>query len=137
MIHPRRILSALVFSLISLAAVAGGLSPTRIPGAVTVDTPQAHDLFKQGVLFVDVRRDSDWDAGRVAGAVHLELHKVFNEASLSAEVAKNEPVVIYCNGPKCMRSSKASARAVSWGFTKVHYYRDGFPAWQQAGLPVE
>ena len=95
-------------------------------------------LFDNGALFVDVRKDSDWDAGRIPGAVHLENKKgAFTEASLSAEAGKDEIIVIYCNGEKCLRSSEGSIDAVSWGFTKIHYYRDGLPAWKAAGYPVE
>ena len=53
------------------------------------------------------------------------------------EAGKDEAVVIYCNGEKCMRSSKACAQAVEWGFTNISYFRDGFPAWKAAGYPTE
>ena len=69
--------------------------------------------------------------------MHLELKKQFNEQSLSAVVGKDEAVVFYCNGEKCLRSSEATQKAVDWGFTKVYYYRDGFPAWKDANNPVE
>jgi rhodanese-related sulfurtransferase len=113
------------------------VSPKTIDGATTVDTAKARELFDKEVAFVDVRKDSDWDAGRVPGAIHLELKKVYSPESLEAEVPKNEPLVLYCNGEKCLRSSKATKEAVQWGWTKVYYYRDGFPAWQAAGNPVE
>ena len=109
----------------------------QVDGAVTIDTTKARALFEQEVLFVDVRKDSDFEAGRIPGAVHIELKKKFNEQSLSAELQKDESVVFYCNGHSCMRSSDATKLAVGWGFSKVHYYRDGFPAWKAAGNPVE
>lgn len=117
---------------------AGDVSPMTVSGATTVTTAEAKALFDSEVLFVDVRKDSDWDAGRVPGAVHLDNKKgVFTEASLSAEISKDEKVVIYCNGEKCPRSAKGCKQAVSWGFTKVYYYRDGMPAWKSAGYPTE
>ncbi len=120
------------------AVWANGESPLKVEGATTVTAEQAKELFDGEVLFVDVRKDSDWDAGRIPGAVHLDNKKgVFSEDSLGAEIGKGEKVVIYCNGPKCMRSSKGSASAVGWGFTSVYYFRDGFPAWKAAGFPVE
>ena len=123
---------------ISSTLWAGTLSPTSIDGAVTISVEEAKELFDSEVLFVDVRKDSDWDAGRIPGAIHLDNKKgVLSEASLSSEVGKNEKLVMYCNGPKCMRSSKGSASAVSWGFTDVYYFRGGFPAWKDAGYPVE
>ena len=87
-----------VFSYPTLAAK---VSPSEVPGATTIDTSMAKKLFDGGVLFVDVRKDSDWDAGRVPNAAHLELKKVLNERELAKIVAKDKPVVIYCNGPKC------------------------------------
>lgn len=121
----------------SFGALAADVSPMTVPGATTVSAAEAKALFDQGVLFVDVRSDKDWNAGRIPGAVHLELKHVLSEAKLAAEAAKDEKIVIYCNGESCMRSSEASAEAVSWGFTSIQYFRDGFPAWKSAGYPVE
>ncbi len=117
--------------------LAGEVSPETVEGATTVDTAKAKELFDQGVKFVDVRRTNEYEEARIPGAIGLELKHEFNEDSLAKAVKKDEPVVIYCNGPKCLRSSKASAKAVSWGWTKVYYYREGMPAWQAAGMPVE
>ena len=116
---------------------AGKTSPETIEGATTVDAAKAKALFDQEVAFLDVRKDSDWDAGRIPGAIHIELKKKLNEASMTAEIKKSEPVVIYCNGVSCMRSSKATAMAVGWGYSKVYYFRNGFPAWKSANYPVE
>lgn len=119
------------------APVLAAVSPMTIDGATTVDTAKAKALFDKEVLFLDVRSDSDWGAGRIPGAEHLELKKVLTADSMGAIVKKDQEVVIYCNGASCMRSSSATAKAVGWGFTKVYYYRDGFPAWKSAGYPVE
>lgn len=113
------------------------VSPTTVAGAKTVNAAEAKALFDKGVIFLDVRKDKDWAAGRVPDAIHIELKKKLNEASMSGAIKKDQEVVIYCNGPKCMRSSKASKKAVAWGFKKVYYFRDGFPAWKSAGYPIE
>ena len=112
-------------------------SPLEVPGAESVSAEQAAALFDEGVVFVDVRKPSDFEAGRVPGAVHLDLKSNFSAETLAAAVAKDQPVVIYCNGGSCMRSSEACAKAVEWGFTKVYYFRGGYPEWESAGLPVE
>ena len=112
-------------------------SPTTVNGAKTVTAAEAKALFDKGALFVDVRKDSDWAAGRVPDAVHIELKKVLSEATLGKESKKADPIVIYCNGVGCMRSSKASDKAVAWGYTNVYYFRLGFPAWKAAGYPTE
>ncbi len=134
-------LSALLFLFILLSpqiTFAGdGVSPMVIEGAKTVTTEEAKKLFDDGVLFIDVRKDKDWNAGRVSDAVQLNVKTKLSEETMLAEMKKGDPVVIYCNGEKCMRSSKACKKAVEWGFTNVYYYRDGFPAWKNAGYPVE
>lgn len=134
-----KILTTIFASLFFVIAHAGeSISPKMIEGAITVNSAEAKSLFDQEVLFVDVRKDSDWDAGRIPGAVHLDNKKgVFSEASLSAEASKDEKLVIYCNGEKCPRSAKGCKDAVAWGFKQVYYFRDGFPAWKSAGYPVE
>ena len=131
-----RITSIVLFTLLAGTALAKE-SPLTVEGATTVDTAKARALFDQEVAFVDARKDSDWEAGRIPGAIHLDVKKALDERSLEDEVKKDEPVVFYCNGHNCLRSSHASAKAVAWGWKKVYYYRDGFPAWKAAGNPVE
>jgi len=116
---------------------ASDLSPESVSGATTVDAAQAKQLFDDEALFIDTRKDKDWDAGRVPGAEHLDVKKALTADSLAAVAGKDEAIVMYCNGHKCMRSSKGAAMAVEWGYSKVYYFRDGFPAWKDAGYPVE
>lgn len=114
-------------------------SPETVAGATTVDTAKAKALFDKHAVFVDVRSDKDWDAGRIPGAEHLANHEgKFTEDTLAkAAGSKDKEIVLYCNGHKCLRSSQAATEALKWGFKNVYYYRDGFPAWQAAGNPVE
>lgn len=131
------VLTALLLGATTVATAGDALSPETISGSTAVDASGAKKLFDEGTAFVDVRKDSDWEAGRIPGAIHIELKKKFSEASLSEEVAKDEKVVMYCNGPKCMRSSKAVTQALAWGYSDVYYFREGVPAWKAAGFPVE
>lgn len=113
-------------------------SVETVKGAVTVDAAKAKELFDKGAVFIDTRKDSDWDAGRIPGAIHMELKSVFNETAMAEKVkTKETPVVFYCNGVKCLRSSEASVMAVGWGYKNVYYFRLGFPAWKEAGNPSE
>lgn len=137
----KKLLAGAAVALMSLsgpiAAAEEKVSPETVAGATTVDTVQAKALFDKGVPFIDVRSDKDYQAGRIPDAVHLELKGNFDAAKLGAVVSKDKDVVFYCNGTSCMRSSEASEQAVGWGYTKVHYFRLGFPAWKEASYPVE
>jgi rhodanese-related sulfurtransferase len=134
-----------VAATLLLAAVIGpvsadaeeGLSPLTVRGTETVSTEQAHKLFLEGVPFVDVRNARLYTRRHIPGAHHLDLYSAFDKAALESLVAKDQPVVIYCSGQKCSRSSTASEFAVDWGFTGVKYYRDGIVGWRDAGLPMK
>ena len=112
-------------------------SPTKINGAVTINAKKAKELFDKGVVFVDVRSDKDYAAGRVPDAMHIELKKVYSKDTLAKVAKPGQPVVIYCNGHSCLRSAHATEKAVAWGYKNVYYFRDGFPAWKSSGYPVE
>ena len=134
-----KMLTTLIVGLFmsTVAYAASEVSPMVVEGAKTVSASEAKALFDEGIAFVDVRKNSDWEAGRIPDAIHIELKKVYSAETLGAEVGKDEKVVIYCNGEKCMRSSQAAQKAVEWGFSQVFYFRDGFPAWKAAGYAVE
>jgi TolB-like protein/DNA-binding winged helix-turn-helix (wHTH) protein/rhodanese-related sulfurtransferase len=113
-------------------------APEAIDGATIIDVAEARRLFDAGVRFVDVRStDGDWKSGHIPGAVQLHMYHDLSEARLAKVVAKDEPVVIYAYGLNARSSGAASFMAVGWGFTKVFYFRGGFPAWKSAGYPIE
>ena len=59
------------------------------------------------------------------------------EAALAKHIAtKTTPVVFYCNGVKCGRSSKSAKLAVGLGYSKVFWFRGGWAEWVEKGLPV-
>jgi len=113
------------------------LAPGHVPGAQTIDTRIAKSLFDQGAVFIDVRKQEDYDAGHISGAHHLPVVSDFNEQNLAALALKENPMVVYCNGIHCMGSSRAAQQAVAWGWTAVYYYRDGIPDWKLHNHPVD
>lgn len=134
-------LSVVLIGLLVLFApthlFAAKVSPETVDGATTISTAEAKRLFDQGVAFLDVRSNRDWEAGRIPGALHIELKKKLNEESMAELFARDQPIVIYCNSTGCTRSSKASEKAVSWGYKKVYYYRLGFPDWKHHGYAIQ
>jgi rhodanese-related sulfurtransferase len=130
----------LVFMLaapVGHAAKPGYSAPEVVAGARTVTVEEVKELFDAGVVIVDVRSPRLHARRHIPGAIHLDLKDVFDEESLAAVAKKDEPLVIYCSGAKCSRSSRASADAVSWGYKEVLYFRGGIVDWRDAGYPVE
>ena len=113
----------------------GITTSTEVKGATTVDVATAKVLFDRGVPFVDVRSDNSYDRGHVPRAFHLSM--AFDESELTEVANKDQEVVICCDGPVCRRSSTACKMAVSWGWKKVYYFRDGYPGWKAAGYSSE
>jgi len=128
----------LLISLLAGTGIATAANvPTTITGATTVDADAAYRLFRQGALFVDVRKPKGYDMGRVPGAVSLPLHGGFDHERLGALASTDDKLVIYCGGPRNPLSARAVEKAVSWGYRSVYFFRDGLPGWQKAGYPVE
>ena len=130
----------IVFPMIAAllaVSVAQADSPTDVECVTTVDVATAKTLFDRGVPFVDVRNDRYYGAGHISGAAHLRVSTAFSKSALADVASKNQEVVIYCDGPRCPASSEACEMAVSWGWQKVYYFRDGYPGWKTAGYPTE
>lgn len=108
-----------------------------VTGATTIDLQQAKTLHDRGVKFVDVRAAKDFARGHVPRAFNLDVATELSRDSLSRIVGKNERFVLSCHGKFCPDSAYASAKALIWGFKRVYYFAGGFPAWHEAGYPVE
>ena len=109
----------------------------EVAGATRIDFETAKALHDRGVKFVDVRAVRDFARGHVPGAFNLDAATELSRDSLSRIVGKNEAFALSCHGKYCSDSVYASAKAVSWGFKRVYYFAGGFPAWKEAGYPVE
>lgn len=117
----------------SHAAGSDYASPEHVEGAISTTVFDAKDLHEQGAIFIDVRNSRFYARGHIPGAFHLDLKYNFDEAKLSKVAKKNQPIVLYCSGIKCSRSSSAAEQALSWDFTKVYYFRGGISAWRKIG----
>ena len=121
---------------VNAIAAEEGESPLSVPGTETVTTAEAYRLHQAGVTFVDVRNPRLYARRHIPGAHHLDLYTDFSKATLAAIVAPDQPVVLYCSGIKCGRSSTAAEFAVDWGHTAVKYFREGIVGWRDAGHPM-
>jgi rhodanese-related sulfurtransferase len=92
---------------------------------------QVAELLNQQVQLIDVRQDYEWDAGRIAGARHVELTQLATQADT---VKRDQPVVFYCRSG--VRSAMATEAFAGAGFDAYNMV-GGLLAWDAAGLPVE
>jgi rhodanese-related sulfurtransferase len=45
--------------------------------------------------------------------------------------------VLFCNGGECWKGFKASTAAAKAGYSKIYWFRNGFPEWSAKGLPTQ
>lgn len=96
-----------------------------------VSREQAQKLVDEGAQLVDVRAEHEWEAGRIAGAVHLPLAEL---AERTGELDAERPVVLYCRGGN--RSTMATDALADAGFDAAKL-SEGIVGWEEAGLPLE
>ncbi len=83
---------------------------------------------------VDVREDREWDAGHIAGALHIGKGVI--ERDIESVVPQTDAeIILYCGGG--LRSALAAETLQRMGYTHVKSMDGGFGGWAQAGYPVE
>ena len=83
------------------------------------------------VTVLDVRETYEWEAGHIAGAVHVPLSDLPQRLD---EVAGDSPVLCVCGVGA--RSAHAVLFLQSRGFDAVNLH-GGMLAWSNAGRPIE
>jgi rhodanese-related sulfurtransferase len=108
------------------------LPSRRMSDEIDVSPDRVAELQRAGdVQLIDVREDYEWEAGRIAGARHVELGSVAAEA---ASIDRDRPVVFYCRSGA--RSAMATEAFRGAGF-EAHNMVGGLLDWDAAGLPLE
>ena len=135
-------------------------TPKTLAGSIVLDTATACALWNSGdAAWIDVlpapRRPANlpaaalwmplphrdipgslWlpDIGR--GSLSPELEAYFRDNLAAVTKGRHDiPVVFYCLAD-CWMSWNAAKRALSWGYTRVYWYRDGTDGWEAAVLPT-
>ena len=90
----------------------------------------AEELEAEGdVLIVDVRNDSEWKEGSIAGAKHIPLGVL---ARSVGQLDKSVPIVMVCAGG--YRASAAASLLQREGFENVSSLSGGMEAWRRKSV---
>jgi rhodanese-related sulfurtransferase len=116
--------------IVLLASLLGMSSVFADVPAVSPQQAAQMQSEKKAVI-IDVREKDEWNAGHIAGAIHIPLSEISNRV---AELTKyqNQPVIMQCRSGA--RSAKAADILAKSGFTNVHNMDGGLNAWQKADL---
>ena len=100
-----------------------------------VNVDEARRKLESGkARIIDVREESEWEAGHARGAQHLGKGVI--ERDIEASVPdKNAELILYCGGG--FRSALATDNLQKMGYTNVWSMAGGWRAWQAAGGPID
>jgi len=123
-------------------------TPQTLAGAKLVSAEEVAKATASGAIVIDTRVASEYSEGHIKGAVSLPYREKsakavdFDAAQDQFDLSKlpsdkAAAIVMYCNGPECWKSYKASTAATKGGYSNILWYRLGFPDWKSKGLATE
>ncbi len=105
----------------------------RLRGVKEVDNPAALQLINhKNALVLDVREESEFQAGHIRGAKLIPLLKLKDRLG-ELERYREKPIVVVCRSGN--RSATACALLGNREFGQVYNLSGGMMAWQKADLP--
>lgn len=82
-------------------------------------------------LIVDIRSESEWEAGHIEGSVNVPLNQL---RARTGELPSDRQLVVHCAGG--YRSSIGASILQQQGFENVYDLVGGFKAWTASKLPI-
>jgi len=92
---------------------------------------RAVELIESGAAVIDVRRPYEWEAGRIGGAVHIEMNELPSEAEA---VPRDRPVIFYCRSGSRSALAAAAFREAGWD---AYNLDGGLQAWVEQGHELD
>ncbi len=136
------------FAAMAMSVAMAAETPASLAGVKNVGAEEVKKLLDSGVPVIDTRVAAEYAEKTIKGAISLPYKEKsakdagfdasqdqFDLAKLPAN--KSAPLVFFCNSGECWKSYKASAVALKAGYTKVNWFRGGFPEWSGKGLPTQ
>jgi rhodanese-related sulfurtransferase len=114
----------------SSAPAVDAAPPSTLPAEITVD--EAHDLYQDGVFFLDVRTQEEWDDFHAPNSTLIPLDELEDRLN---ELPGNEPIVVVCRSGN--RSQAGRDILLNSGFEQTTSMAGGLNTWRDAGYPVE
>jgi len=101
-----------------------------------VDPAQVSEHLGNGIVLVDVRESTEWDAGHIPGAKHVPRGYLESRVEGAVGPDRDQEIVLYC------ASGQRSALAAhtlkdQLGYTNVKSMTGGITLWKDRGYKVE
>src|SRR5574341_1126986 len=147
------IVVALIYNLLRPNGIAlmGAWAPQVLPSEVVAppsyesgkDVPvinlsEAMSAFNSGqAIFLDARKQADFEAGHIKGALRCFLEEFDAEYPLVKDKLPKEALIItYCGGDECELSLFLARNLKIEGYTNLKIFFGGWKEWTDAKLPI-
>lgn len=125
--------------MVTLCLLLSASVPLYAAGAEfdPVSTEMLKDMLdqKKELVLVDARTKEEYQEAHIAPAVNV-TERDFEKEAVALPSDKKTLLIFYCNGVKCGKSKKVAAKAREKGYSNILIYNDGFPVWEEKGLPL-
>jgi len=120
--------------------LAGGMTSWRaerrdVESVERVTVPELAERLDDGdeLQVLDVREESEWRDGHLAGSLHLPYHDI---RSVPQGLGRSRPVAVICASGQ--RSATGASLLKAHGVREVlHVVDGGVPQWERLGRPLE
>ncbi|MFW5427418.1 MAG: rhodanese-like domain-containing protein [Methylophagaceae bacterium] len=121
--------------LLSVFILVMGCSSSDATPLAEISPQQAAEIVESdAAVIIDVRTQSEWDAGHIPGAIHIPLSEVKGRLD-EFKAFEGKEIVMQCRSGK--RSAAAGKILLAAGYEDVSNLTGGINAWGKAKLPVE
>ena len=132
---------ALVLSITfstTLFAAEKPYAPESIEGATIVSAEEMIDMLltTPDLIVIDSRKKTEFIKGHIEGAINILNTELTQEALALIVTDKSTPLLFYCNGVRCLRSTDSITRASGWGYTNIFWFRGGWKELTEKRLPL-
>lgn len=101
-----------------------------------IDPQSAWDGLSGSVQVLDVREASEFEAGRIPGAINIPRGILeFRIGEVQEFAKKDTPILVYCRTGG--RAALAVVQLAKLGYSNLSSITGGIMSWQNTNLPVE
>ena len=143
-----KLAAAVAFGFVASLPAIAAETPATLAGVKVVSAEEVKKMLDAGVPVIDTRVAAEYAEKTIKGAKSVPYKEKsakaadFDAAQDHFDLSKlptdkGAPVVFFCNAGECWKSYKASVVAQKAGYTKINWFRGGFPEWSSKGLPTQ
>ncbi len=133
-----------LLALAGCAGLAGCETSTSDKDIRNISVSELRDLARRAdagqknlYLLIDPRSSAAFAAGRIPGAINMQLPQVDPRRGVDPALDRYENLVVYGNNPASAPARGMTKRLLSVGYDGVRLLAGGLEEWESLGYPVD